>query len=659
MPTQRQYPQFDFSGAVQSATSHLLKKVNEVYSAKNAVFNEVLGSATRRKGYEQVGTTIQHGKDGLYAGVYRYGLNNKIMAGVNNSGDTAANLRFLDTGGYWTNVITDAAPNTRFNCLNSQGEFYVAGFSDNNTYYPLTLIDQTLTARRDYNVLNAPKCKFVTEFQGDVYVLGCEVNGVKYPQRAYRSSPLLGQITFVQTDQKGLLNQLRVDAVTYLKPGMQVDVYGANSNNKKVAALTIISVYRNNTGSFITFTPTTIDVLDNDELWLTGRKGKLTRFWNTDWPNIESAESIDIPVAEDSENIPEITGYGKNNGRLFMTTADSFYKWDGGNLTAVSESIGCVAPESIKNIGKWTLFFHTTGVWGYNDDTGQLQLLSKAVDRFIRAIKSTNYKFISAVTMDRVYKISIGELNNLDLETTSTSTSSTSTSSTSSSTSSTSTSSTSTSSTSVSTSSTSTSFSTSSTSTSTTSTSSTSVSTSSTSTSVSTSTSSTTTTTSPSTKEVYRLCYDFDSNSWWVETHKREHRFQFRHRMHGYKKPYFIDETGRMFRDETTNKDHFDTIPFEVEWGRDNFGSELNKNYHSVTTDADRMEATVLMASIDGGQYKTVGQLTQKIQEHTFKFGTSGHDISYKYLYNDDGNGPIINGQITFWSPLESLGSSG
>lgn len=657
MTQQHSHPNQDFSGGVQSTTSHLLKKTNEVYGSKNAVFNEILGSVSRRKGYEQVGESIEPGNDGLFAGVYRYGRNNKIIAGINNTANTAATLRYLDTGGYWTNIITNAAVNTRFNCLNSLDEFYVAGISDNQTRMPITLIDSTLSTISSYNVLNAPKCALITEFQGSLYAINCEVNGVKYPDRAYYSSPPIGEITFIQTDQKGLLTQLRVDSVRYLKPGMQVDIYGKGTEAKKISALTIISVDKKN--NRITFTPTTIDVSDNDEVWLINRKGKLTRFWNTDYPNQESADFTAIPTPEDTETIPEIIGYGKNNGRLFFFTPDSFYRYDGANRTAVSESIGCVAPESIKNIGKWMLFFHTTGIWGYNDDTGQLQLLSRPIDRYIRAIQARNYGKISAGVVNKVYKLSVGELMDISTETTSTSTSSTSTSSTSVSTSSTSTSSTSTSSTSSSTSASSFSTSSTSRSTSSTSISTSSTSTSSTSTSVSTSTSSTTTTTVASTKEVYRLCYDFDGNAWAIETHKREHRFQFTHRMHGYKKGYFIDETGRLFRDETGYKDHNDTIPFEVELGRNNFGSPLRKNYHSVTLDVEQPAATVVHASVDDGQFVVLGQLTKAVQTINFKYGTSGHDVNYKFTHNDDGPGPIINAQDTYWSPQETQGAAG
>lgn len=648
MPQQRPYPRFDYSGAVQSTTSHLLKKPNEIKASKNADFRKVVGAITRRDGYEQVGQVIEHGKDGLYGGVYRYGRNNKIITGVNNTGDSAATLRYLDSDNSWRTILSDADPNTRFNCINSLDEFYVAGASD-ATYYPLTLIGQDLTTTRSYNVLNAPRGKFVTEFSGRLYVLNCLVNGVRYSNRAYFSSPPIGFITRIQTDQKGLLKQLRVDSVRYLKVGMVVDIYGAGTEAKKVTSLTIITVDKKN--NRISFADTTIDVADNDEIWLTGRKGKLTRFWNTDYPTAQEADFFEIPIAEDSETIPDISAYGKNNGRLYIFTPDSMHKTDGANLIPVSETIGCMAQESVKNISTWMLFLHTSGVWGYNDDSGQLKLLSRPVEKYIRAIKPNSYAKVSAVTIDRVYKLAIGELMPFADPTTSTSTSSTSTSSTSSSTSSTSTSSTSTSSTSTSLSAT--------TSTSTSSTSSSTSSTSSSTSSTSTSSTSSSTSTVPSSKEVVRLIYDFDSNVWWPEYHRREFRFQFRHRMHGYKKPYFVDETGRLWRDETGNLDGVDTIPFEVELGRDNLGVTLRKNFNSCFVDTDQAVGVQLLASVDGSEFNYLGELLKRTNEFIFKYGTEGYDINYKFTHNGNTDPPVINSDTTYWSPLEAQGAVG
>lgn len=649
MAQQQRFTQLDLSGGIQVGVSHLLKKRNEVVASKNAIYNHKIGSARRRFGYEKVARTIEHGKDSLGFEIFRYGASSRVVVGINNTAGTNAELRVLDTADYWTTIISNATVDTRFQMLNDLDELYVAGATESGVYMPLTNVNSALTVSTSHNVYNAPACKFIAEYNGELYAINCSVNGVAYPDRFYRSSPPLGAITYVQTDQKGLLMQLRVDSVKYLKAGMSIDIYRTGTEAKLQSAISVISV--NKKDNRITFAPTAIDVKDNDELWLTGTKGTLSRFWNTDYRTPETADWERVPPSKEAR--PAFTGHAKNNNRLFMFTRNTMLKWDGANLITVSDTVGCVSHESIQNIGSWTIWLHTTGIWGYNDNTGQLKLLSRAIEPYIKAIKQTNMPYASAGVVGRVYKLSVGELLPLVGETTSTSTSSTSTSSTSSSTSSTSTSSTSTSSTSSSTSSTTTSTSTTSSSTSTTSSS-----TSTSSTSISTSTSSTSTTTTASSKEVIRLCYDFDLNTWWTEEHKREIRFQRNMGMHGYTKPYFTDDTGRLFRDETGDLDNADPIPVEIEFGRNNFGTDQKKAYLSVLVDSEDARGAILQYSVDDGPFRTLGQITSNVE--TMIFGQKnqiieGRDINYKIVHNDNGSAPIINGITSYFSMRETI----
>ena len=155
-----------------------------------------------------------------------------------------------------------------------------------------------------------------------------------------------------------------------------------------------------------------------------------------------------------------------------------------------------------------------------------------------------------------------------------------------------------------------------------------------------------------------RLCYDFDLNAWWTEEHKREIRFQFNHTMNGYTKPYFTDETGRLFRDETTNTDNGESIPMEIEIGRSNFGTDQRKVYSSVLVDSENARAAVLQYSIDGGLFKTLGQITNDVEKIIFPQKNQlieGRDINYKVVSNDEGNPPIINGLGTYYSITEAI----
>lgn len=660
---QNSFSFLDLSGGQQTATSHLLRKRNEVSDSKNAAYNIRLGSAARRFGYEQLGQTIQFGNESLYGGIYNYGANNKILAGINNAGGTNATLNYLDTGGYWTPIITNSAPNTRFQCLNYLDELYVAGIG-NGKYMTLTNIDSTLVPSTTRNVINAPQSKFIAQYSGNLYAMNCVVNGVTYRDRMYVSSPALGVVTQVQNAVSGWVTQIHVDSVRYLKVGMSIDIYGAQTVNLLYSGLVITSVDKLN--NRIGFSGQTINVSANDEVWISGRFGLLTTLWNTDYPTAQTSDWIRIPPGLDEQ--AEFTGWTVNNNRLFIYSKNSLLKWDGSNLVLLSQSVGCVSHETICNIGSWTLWLHSTGVWGYNDTTGQLKMISKAITPTIQRINPSNLSKASAVVANRTYKLAVGQLMDPVIQTTSTSTSSTSTSSTSTSTSSTSTSSTSTSSTvstTTSTSSTSSSISSTSSSTSSTSTSSTSTSistsstsTSSTSTSMSTSTSLTSTTTLPTNKTIGRLCYDFDLNIWWYEEHNREIRFQFMHSMNGYTKPYFTDENGFMFRDETGLTDAGRSIPMMVEFGRMNCGSEQNKIFAALQIDSERTRTGIIQYQLDGGVWETLGQVKDDIE--TFNFPqrgriNTGHDINLRFVHNNAGDPPIMNGGTIYFNTYESI----
>lgn len=147
-------------------------------------------------------------------------------------------------------------------------------------------------------------------------------------------------------------------------------------------------------------------------------------------------------------------------------------------------------------------------------------------------------------------------------------------------------------------------------------------------------------------------------NTWWPETHRREIRFQFNHTMNGYTKPYFTDETGRLFRDETGNTDNDDPIPVEIEIGRNNFGTDQNKSYATVLADTEKARGAAVQYSIDGKQFQTLGQITDGVEKMVFKQGgqfIEGRDINYKIVHNDKGDAPAFNGLATYFSVNESI----
>jgi hypothetical protein len=147
-----------------------------------------------------------------------------------------------------------------------------------------------------------------------------------------------------------------------------------------------------------------------------------------------------------------------------------------------------------------------------------------------------------------------------------------------------------------------------------------------------------------------------DMNAWWTESHKREIRFQRNYTMSGYTKPYFTDETGRLFRDETTNTDNGESIPMEVEIGRDNLQNDQTKRFISVLVDSENARGATIVYSLDGGRFNMLGQITKDVEKLSFPAGgqsIEGRDINYKITHNDVGEPPVINGIVTYTSLSE------
>ena len=128
--------------------------------------------------------------------------------------------------------------------------------------------------------------------------------------------------------------------------------------------------------------------------------------------------------------------------------------------------------------------------------------------------------------------------------------------------------------------------------------------------------------------------------------------------MNGYTKPYFTDDTGRLFRDETGNLDNADTIPMEIEVGRSNLGTDQSKGFHSVLVDSEKARGTILQYSIDGGRFKTLGQITEDVEKLVFPQGSQlieGRDINWKFSHNDEGDAPVINGLAVYFTVNETI----
>lgn len=231
------YPQVDFSGAVQVATSFLMKKPNEIADIRNGRFGVELGSIVRRDGHSRVGSTFGAGTENTPTGgfIAKYTTGNKRFVAVNNSGGTATIIRVQDSGtGAWSTLSGTTIPvDAKVYFFLYMDEVYITGY-DPATGDPITPynVDNTLDVSATRNILNMPACRYLAEFNGALYAGNVEVGSTRYKDRLYKSSGPLGAITFMNSAQSGMLTQFTVDSVRYLKTGMAIDVYTGGTDTK-------------------------------------------------------------------------------------------------------------------------------------------------------------------------------------------------------------------------------------------------------------------------------------------------------------------------------------------------------------------------------------------------------------------------------------------
>lgn len=657
MPSTRNTRQFDFSGGIQNSTSRQLRKSNELVSAKNTVFGAFIGAVARRNGYVQFGSTVQSGKDGLGAFIHRYSTGTRAYVAVNNSGDTDTSVRYY-AGPGWTELFTTGTAGTRLNAISFLDEAYVFGASGSTFMTPVN-VDSSPAYSTTRNLYTAPKAKFIAEFNGALYAMNVDIGGTKYPDRVYKSSVAEGVITFIKKDQTGVpvtgTTTLNVDSARYLKVGMALDIYRAGTETKlwdvtitavdKIAnsfsftstaltfattdvttatdVITLSSTTNFPTGRPVIITSTTtvpaglvsgtvyyvinvtgttiklattlanansstaIDITsqgtgthtistayavsDNDELWGDGRKGKLSVYWNVDYPNPEDSDYLRVPPGQDEDN--SITGYARTNNRLFIYTKDSMLKYDGQNLIPVSTTIGCLQHECIRVIGAWIIWPHTSGIWAYNDTTGALKLLSRGIRNIWTNIPLANFAKASAVADNNIYKLAVGAVPSIDNVT-----------------------------------------------------------------------------------QVgnLRLIYDFDMNIFSTEWHTRNQRFHVIWTQSNVRNSYFLDDTGKFWKDDTGYLDDTATIPYEWEIGPNNFGVDEEKDYQTVYVYCKQPRDVQVYCSIDGGAPLFLGQCKNYVERFVFPRSTRGRDINYKFVHNAQGEGPVVEGVSTNYNFTEA-----
>lgn len=186
----------------------------------------------------------------------------------------------------------------------------------------------------------------------------------------------------------------------------------ATTRANALAGTPIVDITTQGTGTHrITFSP----VFGNkDEFWKTGRKGKLSRFWNTDYRNPEASDYIKLPATLDALN--DITGVGVISNRMFPFTANAMFKFDGQTLLPLRNDVGCVAHRSIGYYDSFMAWLDGKGnIWIRNDEGGQQDIISEGIADTMALVPQSQLPEATCSSIDGLYKLYLGQIGGLTL----------------------------------------------------------------------------------------------------------------------------------------------------------------------------------------------------------------------------------------------------
>jgi len=99
-----------------------------------------------------------------------------------------------------------------------------------------------------------------------------------------------------------------------------------------------------------------------------------------------------------------------NANRLLIFKEKSLHRYDTNTRYKVPGCPGTVSQRSVANIQGWTLYFHSTGLWGYNGTSSKL--LSRRIQDIINGIQTKNFATTNAWVKGDHYYLYVGNVTN-------------------------------------------------------------------------------------------------------------------------------------------------------------------------------------------------------------------------------------------------------
>lgn len=191
----------DFLVAPSIQISHFLADNKQLVICSGVNPSYKLGVIYKDLGYSKVGSALQANKSITGLHNFRQSLaTQKILATVNNSGDTATQL-FYSTGSSWTELTDAETAWTNYeDCKVEMEDFigycFFVGYDSTDSVFlpPRSLTDTTFGTT---NTTSMPSAKYIKRYRDRLYIANCDITGTAYPYRVYFSSiPSAGAITW-------------------------------------------------------------------------------------------------------------------------------------------------------------------------------------------------------------------------------------------------------------------------------------------------------------------------------------------------------------------------------------------------------------------------------------------------------------------------------
>lgn len=299
-------------------------------------------------------------------------------------------------------------------------------------------------------------------------------------------------------------------------------------------AQTGVAIDLTTTGTGVHYIYLSYVIGNRDELWGSGRKGLLTRYWNTDYRNPEDADWLKLPATLDATN--DILAVGKISSRMFMWTENAMFKYDGQNLTPLYNDIGCISMKTVCYYMSFMVWLDAKGqIWARNEEAGTQDVISTPIQKTIALVAQSTLPAASAVCVGKKLKMTLGQV-----------------------------------------------------------------------------------TFSDGSVKTLRVIYDFEANTWTTEWFTAQMPVQLEYKYSGTIKPHWFDEHSNFTVDELGDDDSGVIIPLDVEIGDDNLQVDEVKSFAGIKVYGQNCKATKILASVDYGEWKEVGEMQNEIEAIAF-----------------------------------------